>query len=95
MAAYVVFTRERTIDPAELELYRQKAPAAQEGHQLTPIAFYGTFEVFEGAEIEGAGILGFPSMEEARAWYKSPAYQRALKHRRLGSDYRVFIVEGI
>ena len=95
MAAYVVFTRERIIDPAEIELYRQKAPAAQEGHQLTPIAFYGNFEVLEGAAIEGAGILSFPSMEEARAWYRSPAYQEALKHRRLGSDYRIFLLQGV
>jgi uncharacterized protein (DUF1330 family) len=95
MAAYVIFTREKTVAPAELELYRQKAPVAEKGHQITPIAFYGNFEVLEGAEIEGAGTLSFPSMEEARAWYRSAAYQQARAHRRLGSDYRILIVEGV
>jgi uncharacterized protein (DUF1330 family) len=34
-------------------------------------------------------------MEEAKAWYDSPAYQQARLHRRLGGDYRVFILEGL
>jgi uncharacterized protein (DUF1330 family) len=34
-------------------------------------------------------------MAAARAWYDSPAYQAAVKHRFLGADYRVFITEGL
>ncbi|TDR79963.1 DUF1330 domain-containing protein [Paludibacterium purpuratum] len=95
MSAYVVFTRERTTDAAELDRYKQKAPAAREGHDLTPLAFYGEFEVLEGAPIEGAVILRFPDMAAARAWYHSPAYQDALTHRLKGADYRVLLIEGV
>ena len=40
-------------------------------------------------------MLQFPTMEEARAWYNSPAYQAALVHRRKGADWRAFIVQGL
>ena len=45
MSAYVVFTREHTTDEAELKLYARKAPAARQGRNLTPLAFYGQLEV--------------------------------------------------
>jgi uncharacterized protein (DUF1330 family) len=95
MSAYVIFIRQRTIDPAELDLYRSKAPAARQGHDLTPIVYYGDFEVLEGTPIEGAVILRFPTMAAARAWYRSPAYQEALAHRLKGSDYQVMLVNGV
>ncbi|HEY5058173.1 MAG TPA: DUF1330 domain-containing protein [Gaiellaceae bacterium] len=34
-------------------------------------------------------------MAEARAWYESPAYQEASRHRFLGGDYDVVIVDGL
>jgi uncharacterized protein (DUF1330 family) len=94
MSAYVVLVRERTHDPAELQSYAQMAPAARAGRDLTALAFYGDFEVLEGAPIEGAVLLRFPSMQAAREWYTSPAYQAALPHRLKGADYRVFLLEG-
>lgn len=95
MTAYAVMIRERTTDPAELDLYRQKAPAAREGRDMTPLAFYGKFELLEGPAMEGAVILSFPSMAAAREWYMSPAYQAAVSHRFKGAEFRVFLIEGI
>ncbi len=95
MVAYMVFTRERMRSPVEYERYRQKARPAAEGHPLKPLALYGTHEVLEGPAIEGAVILEFPTIDAARAYYQSTAYQEAVQHRFLGADYRVFIVEGI
>lgn len=95
MVAYMVFTRERLRSPAEYERYRQEARPAAEGHPLKPLALYGTHEVLEGPAIEGAVILEFPTIDAARAYYQSTAYQDAVQHRFLGADYRVFIVEGI
>ena len=95
MTAYVILTRERTIDAAELKLYGEKAAPAREGHAMTPLAFYGQVDMLEGEPIEGCVILSFPTMAEAHAWYDSPIYQAALPHRLKGSDYRVFIVEGV
>ena len=93
--AYVILIRDRMIDAAEFATYGQKARAAREGHAVTPLAFYGRHEVLEGAEVEGAVILTFPSFAEAQAWYRSPAHQEALKHRLAGAEYRVLIVEGV
>jgi uncharacterized protein (DUF1330 family) len=95
MTAYVIFTRERTTDAAELKLYGEKAGAAREGHALTPLAFYGKVDMLEGEPIEGCVVLSFPTMAEAHAWYDSPIYQAAREHRLKGSDYRIFIAEGV
>jgi uncharacterized protein (DUF1330 family) len=43
--------------------------------------------VLEGPTVEGVAILEFASVEEAKAWYFSPAYQEASRHRYLGGDY--------
>ncbi len=95
MPAYVVLTREHTHDAKEMERYGDKAKAARGGHDPQPLAFYGDFEVLEGSAMEGAVILRFSDMAAARAWYESPAYQEARKHRFQGADYRVFIVDGV
>ncbi len=94
MSAYVVFIREHTTDPLELQRYAQKAPLAREGHDIERLAFYGQFEVLEGDPIEGAAILRFADIGAARQWYASPAYQQALQHRRHGAHYRVLLIEG-
>jgi len=95
MTSYVVFTRERTIDQAEMGIYATAAGAAGVGHPITPLAFYGPIETLEGPEVEGSVIISFPTLAEAHAWYHSPAYQAAMAHRLKGAEYRVFIVEGV
>jgi uncharacterized protein (DUF1330 family) len=94
MVAYVVFTREKMRNREEYERYRQKARPAAAGHPLKQLAVYGKHEVLEGPAIEGAVVLEFPTVEAAKAYYHSPAYQDAARHRFLAADYRVFIVEG-
>lgn len=95
MVAYIIFTKERTRDAAELEIYSKKAGASMGGHKLTPRVIYGKHEMLEGAAIEGAVVLEFPTFEEAKTWYNSPAYGEARRHRNIAADYRAFIVEGV
>lgn len=95
MPAYMIFTRERTTDQAEMDIYAPMAGASLPGHPITPRVFYGDFDMLEGDPIEGAVVLEFPTMADARAWYDSPAYQAAVAHRHAGSDYRVFIIQGV
>jgi uncharacterized protein (DUF1330 family) len=95
MPSYVVFTRERMRDRDEYDIYREKSRGANAGHDLKALTLYGAHEVLEGPAIEGAVILEFSSTDAAKAYYQSPAYQDAVKHRFLGADYRVFIVEGL
>ena len=94
MAAYIVFTREKMRDPAEYEVYKQKAGPASAGHAMTLHAFYGRHEVLEGAAVEGVAIIEFSTFVEAKAYYDSPAYREAREHRFQGADYRAMIVEG-
>lgn len=95
MTAYVVFTRERLRSASDMEAYSPGARASFAGHDLQRLAAYGKCETLEGASIEGAVILSFPTMEAAKAWYDSPEYSEARKHRFLGADYRAFITEGV
>ena len=93
MAAYIVFTRERLRDKAELDIYSGMAGATLAGHTVKPHVVYNKCETLEGAPIEGAVILEFPTMDAAKAWYDSPAYRAAREHRFKGADYRAFITE--
>lgn len=95
MAAYIVFMRDQMHDTAEFGKYMEAVPATLEGHPVKPLTIYGQFEMLEGAPIEGAVIAEFPTMEAARAWYNSPAYTAARKHRYRAGDYRVFLIEGL
>jgi uncharacterized protein (DUF1330 family) len=95
MAAYAIFIRERTTDPTELATYSEQAGATLAGRPITLLAVYGRHEVLEGPEVEGVVIVEFPSIDEAKAWYNSPAYRAAREHRFRGAEYRAFIVEGV
>jgi uncharacterized protein (DUF1330 family) len=95
MAAYIVFMRDRMRDKAEFGKYMEAVPPTLEGHPVRPLALYGAIRTLEGPQIEGAVIAEFPSMEEALAWYNSPAYQQAVQHRYKAGDYRVFLTEGL
>lgn len=95
MTTYVVFMRDETVDPVELEEYSTKVDTSFEGHDMKLLVDYGTIETLEGDEIEGAVILEFRNMDAARAWYHSPEYQATAQHRFRGARYRGFIVEGL
>lgn len=94
MSAYVIFTRERTPDPKEMELYVKAAAAGFAGHIVKVLASHTYFEVIEGPAEESMVLLEFPSMDQAKTWYRSPAYDEALQHRLKGGEYRCVMVEG-
>lgn len=95
MPAYVVFAREETRDPAELQRYSDTVKPSFDHHAVRFLAAYGAHEVLEGPPIEGAVILEFPDADAARAWYLSPAYQQAAQHRFQSAVYRAFIIDGV
>ncbi len=94
MAAYAVFIRERMRDAESMKIYFDGVPATLEGHEVVGRSRDGALDMLEGAALESVVILEFPSMEAARAWYDSPAYQTLRQRRFLAADYRAFIVEG-
>ncbi len=95
MSAYFIFTREKTLDQAEMDLYHQQVRATFAGHDMKPLAVYGAFEDVEGAPTEGTVIVEFPTMEAAKAWYDSPAYREVRIHRFEGAIYRATLVQGV
>lgn len=95
MTPFVILTRESTIDQAQLDIYSVKAAEARIGHPVTTRVRYGRFEMLEGDPIEGAVVLEFPDMTAAQEWYFSENYQDAMRVRKAGANYRVFIVEGV
>ncbi len=95
MSAYLIFTREKTLDEAELKIYWDKIRATFAGHQVKVLVNYGRLEVLEGDPVEGVVIAEFPSFDAAKAWYESPAYQAIRPHRLEGAIYSGLVVEGV
>jgi uncharacterized protein (DUF1330 family) len=94
MAAYVIADIQVT-DPAAYEQYRPLAAAsvARFGGQF--IVRGGKVDLLEGApQPERIVLIEFPDLENARRWYNSEEYQRALKIRQAASRGRVFLVDG-
>ncbi|MBC2667747.1 DUF1330 domain-containing protein [Novosphingobium piscinae] len=100
MTAYILVYRETPVrDAAGMAEYsrlnRANAVDWQERYGIAPLAVYGQVEALEGTAPDGVVILRFPSLEQARAWYDSPAYREALALRVGAADWRVVLVEGL
>jgi len=95
MKGYLIFTREKTLDAAELAAYNDKIRSTFEGHEVRILAGNGKHEVLEGDDTEGVVIAEFPTFEAAKAWYESPAYVEVRKHRLKGAIYRGILVQGV
>lgn len=95
MSAYFIFTRDTTLDQAEMDTYNQQVRATFAGHEVKILAAYGAHEEVEGPPTEGTVIAEFPSMGAAKAWYDSPAYREVREHRFKGGAYRALLVEGV
>lgn len=95
MTAYVIFIREKTLDQQQLDIYAEKVPGTLPSVPIKLLSAYGRVDVFEGEPPEGVVLFSFPTVEDAKAWYYSEAYQAAAKHRHAGARYRGFVVEGV
>lgn len=73
MVAYVIFIKERTRNPLEIETYTMRVA-------------HGRKEVVEGPDFEEMMMLEFPSFHEAKTWYNNRAYQAACEHRFKGGS---------
>jgi uncharacterized protein (DUF1330 family) len=51
-------------------------------------------DVREGEWLDRVVVIEFPSVDQARSWYESEAYQRILPVRQQNSSGRVVIIEG-
>ncbi len=96
MAAYLIALREGPVrDPEAMAEYQRMNRENTGQFALKPIIVYGAMEAKEGEAPDGVIVVEFPNMEEAKAWYDSPAYQAAIPYRQKAADYRIFFVEGL
>ncbi|WP_457033527.1 DUF1330 domain-containing protein [Kitasatospora sp. P5_F3] len=96
MAAYVLVTVRRSDGSADMARYSETFPAT--------LAEYGGRFVVRGGEIdvrEGSWdgtwlvLIEFPTVDRARDWYESAAYQDAAALRQGHTDLDLLIVNGI
>lgn len=95
MSAYMIYLRDEIIDQKEMDIYNEESKKAPHEYEARPLAFYGKTVTLEGPEVDGATIIEFKNIEEAKATYDNPVYQEAMKHRLKGAKYRVFVIEGL
>jgi uncharacterized protein (DUF1330 family) len=95
VTAYLISICRGVDDRARLEDYWAHAAPTFEGFGATPLVAYTPFEVLEGeAGAKGVVLFEFPSVDVAKRWYFSDAYQD-VKRRRLGAAaFELILVEG-
>jgi uncharacterized protein (DUF1330 family) len=82
-------------DPDVFKKYAEKVPpivAAFDGHYLVR---GGKIQEVEGEVPKRIVVIAFESVEKARAWEYSPAYEAIKPIRHSAAKSRIFIVEGI
>jgi len=95
MTAYVISEIE-DFDPTLIEQYRALAQTAIAKHGGRYIVRGGPMETVEGGWAPKLiVIVEFPTMEKARAWYRSAEYAEALKLRQTALRRKLIFVEGV
>ena len=83
-------------DPAAYEEYRAQVPATLAKYGGEFLVRGGTVEVLEGDPPLGrVVVLRFASLDQARAWYRSPEYAGPLALRQRVAVSRAMLVEGV
>lgn len=95
MSAYVILFRESPVrDPEAMRKYRESPRPPELFEKMKVRVAYGAQIAIEGEPPDGVIVLEFPTMEDAKAWYYSPDYQKAAVFRLQAADFRGVIVEG-
>ena len=96
MAAYAI-AELTIIDRDKMADYIKKVPATITDHNGRYLTRGGNTEVLEGSlgEHPVKVILEFPSMDAARDWYNSAAYQAMLPDRLAATKMNFYLVEGV
>jgi uncharacterized protein (DUF1330 family) len=84
-------------NPSWVQEYGQKIQPLLQKYGGRYLVRPGKMETLEGTASLPSGIvvLEFPSMEQARAWYRDPEYAPLIKLRQGGSDVELVLVEGV
>ncbi|MCW0215001.1 MAG: DUF1330 domain-containing protein [Pseudonocardia sp.] len=75
--------------------YLTRIDATLEPHGGAFVVHGTTPEVLEDEFPGTLVVIGFPTLDDARAWYDSPAYQAILPLRTENSDGTAFLIQGV
>jgi len=95
--AYLISEADAITDPSAIKKYGEKVPETLvpfNGHYHF-IVGGGKTQSLDGEAPQGIVVIAFDSVEQARAWYDSPAYQAIKPIRQSAVKGRMFIVEGV
>jgi hypothetical protein len=76
MSAYIVFTRVRTRNPAQLDLYAKQAPTFLAAHAIKWLAHFGPCEVVEGRALSRSRSSNSPRLPRRRPGMQAPPIKR-------------------
>lgn len=94
MPAYLVMSRLRTDNPEAMLRYAAlaaKAPALSA--KIMASTKIGRWRVLEGHPPDTTAIIRFDSWDDALAWYESPEYTEARKHRMPAGEFSAVLIE--
>ena len=95
MPAFLISLCRHVTNRRRLEDYWSNVAPAFENVMAKPLAAYTPFEVLEGdSSLLGVVLFEFSSMEEARRWYNSVAYQEVKKLREEAAEFDLILVDG-
>jgi len=95
MAAYLITICRSVFDRGRLEDYWANVAPSFEGFDAKPLVAYAPFEVLEGdANAKGIVLFEFASMEVAKRWYLSDAYQEVMQRRLGAAEFELILVDG-
>jgi uncharacterized protein (DUF1330 family) len=94
MPAYIIALITVT-DAEKYEAYKALAPAAIAAHGGRYLVRGGPVQTLEGEpERRRIAVLEFPSVEAAKAFYRSAEYEAAREKRRGAAQAQLILVEG-
>jgi uncharacterized protein (DUF1330 family) len=93
---YVISEADAILDVPTVQKYGQGVPETLAPFNHHFIVRGGRPQSLEGGEApKGVVVIAFDSVEKARQWYDSPAYQAIKPLRESSTKGRMFIVEGV
>jgi uncharacterized protein (DUF1330 family) len=94
MAAYFISFRDTMKDAARYAAYLEKAGPSLAGRDARVLVGNGALTQLEGALPDGVVMIEFHSVQAAKDWYESRAYQAVIGERLAATEGRAVIVEG-
>ena len=87
---------EHKADPAAAARYKDEAPKTIAAFNGRYLVVSSNAEAVEGGPLKGyLVVIAFDSLEQARGWYNSPAYEAIRPLRQNSTLTRMLIVEGL